>query len=145
MKCDRPTRRSFAWLCSVQTDFRVISRTVSALELAERVGFEPSAAQQNQQIRRREWHIKPLRIRGTEQIHALLDAYWTLSSSRSRVRRASNLKMICQRTFNLIASLPIAIEHFQPLHDKRAIENGRRNRVRHLNSPSPRELRPRER
>src|ERR1700747_613357 len=42
MKCDRPTRRSFAWLCRVQTDFRVISRTVSALGLAERVGFEPT-------------------------------------------------------------------------------------------------------
>src|SRR5262249_59064311 len=28
-----------------------------------------------------------------------------------------------------------AIEDFQPLHVKRPIENGRRNRVRHLNSP----------
>ncbi len=28
----------------------------------------------------------------------------------------------------------------QPLHVKRAIENGRRNRVRHLNSPSAREM-----
>src|SRR5437016_12853429 len=28
-----------------------------------------------------------------------------------------------------------AIEDFQPLHVKRAIENGRRNRVRHLKSP----------
>src|SRR5260370_26947583 len=33
-----------------------------------------------------------------------------------------------------------AIEHFQSLHVKRAIENGRRNRVRHLTSPSAREL-----
>jgi hypothetical protein len=40
MKCDRPTGESFAWPCRVQTDFRVISRVVSALELAERVGFE---------------------------------------------------------------------------------------------------------
>ena len=31
-------------------------------------------------------------------------------------------------------------EDFQPLHLTRAIENGRRNRVRHLNSPSVREL-----
>jgi hypothetical protein len=43
-ECDRPTRRSFAWLCRVQTDFRVISRTVSTLGLAERVGFEPSVS-----------------------------------------------------------------------------------------------------
>ena len=28
-----------------------------------------------------------------------------------------------------------AIEDFQPLEVKRAIENGRRNRIRHLNSP----------
>ena len=42
MKCDRPTRESFAWPCRVQTDFRVISGVVSALELAERVGFEPT-------------------------------------------------------------------------------------------------------
>ena len=34
-----------------------------------------------------------------------------------------------------------AIEDFRPLHVKRAIENGRRKRVRDLNSPSARELR----
>src|SRR6266550_326797 len=39
-----------------------------------------------------------------------------------------------------ISGTGFAIEDFQPLHVKRAIENGRRNRVRHLNSPSVREF-----
>jgi hypothetical protein len=36
----QPMRRSFAWPCRVQTDFRVISRIVSALEHGGESGFE---------------------------------------------------------------------------------------------------------
>jgi hypothetical protein len=45
---------------------------------------------------------------------------------------------------NPTSSLPIAIEDFHPLHVKHTIENRRHNRVRHLNSPLPPELRLRE-
>lgn len=34
--------RVFAWPCRVQTDFRVISRVISVLDLAEREGFDLS-------------------------------------------------------------------------------------------------------
>jgi hypothetical protein len=42
--------------------------------MAERVGFEPRAAQQNKQIRRREWHTKPPQFSENKQLHILLDA-----------------------------------------------------------------------
>src|SRR4026208_2361011 len=45
---------------------------------------------------------------------------------------------LCTGEYLFYGSIPetgFAIEDFQPLQVKRAIENGRRNRVRHLNSP----------
>src|SRR5215469_4331774 len=44
-------------------------------------------------------------------------------------------KAVQEQNGGSIAGTGFATEDFQPLHVKRAIENGRRNRVRHLNSP----------
>src|SRR6516165_2975586 len=49
-------------------------------------------------------------------------------------------KAVQEQNGGSIPGTGFAIEDFQPLHVKRAIENGRRNSVRHLNSPSAREL-----
>src|SRR5262249_61895442 len=49
-------------------------------------------------------------------------------------------KAVQEQNRGSIPGTGVAIEDFQPLHVKRAIENGRRNRVGHLNSPSAREL-----
>src|SRR5262249_19525344 len=49
-------------------------------------------------------------------------------------------KAVQEQNGGSIPGTGFAIEDFQPLHVKGAIENGRRNRVRHLNSPSAREL-----
>src|SRR5215831_16364009 len=49
-------------------------------------------------------------------------------------------KAVQEHNGGSIPGTGFAIEDFQPLHVKRAIKNGRRNRVRHLNSPSAREL-----
>src|SRR5262249_25643873 len=44
-------------------------------------------------------------------------------------------KAVQEQNGGSISGTSFAIEDFQPLHVKRAIENGRCNRVRHLNSP----------
>src|SRR5215469_3046688 len=49
-------------------------------------------------------------------------------------------KSVQKQNGGSIPGTGFAIEDFQPLHFKRAIENSRRNRVRHLNSPSAREM-----
>src|SRR5438445_13668988 len=45
-------------------------------------------------------------------------------------------KAVQEQNGGSISGTGFAIEDFQPLHVKLAIENGRRNHVRHLNSPS---------
>src|SRR5258708_2998208 len=49
-------------------------------------------------------------------------------------------KAVQEQNGGSIPGTGFAIEDFQPLHLKRAIKNGRCIRVRHLNSPSAREL-----
>src|SRR5215510_1186994 len=53
-------------------------------------------------------------------------------------------KAVQEQNGGSISGTGFAIEDFQLLHVKRAIENGRRNRVRHRNSPSARESHLRE-
>ena len=50
-------------------------------------------------------------------------------------------KAVQEQNGGTILGTGFAIEDFQPLHVKSAIENGGRNRVRHLNSPSAHESR----
>ncbi len=47
----------------------ILSRT-----LLFEIGIRTQAFQRNQQIRRREWHIKPLRFYKSNQLHVALDA-----------------------------------------------------------------------
>src|SRR5579859_1119388 len=49
-------------------------------------------------------------------------------------------KAVQEQNGGTVPGTGFAIEDFQPLHVKRAIENGWRNRIRHLNSPSVCEL-----
>jgi hypothetical protein len=61
---------------------------------------------------------------------------WESYAEHMRRRR----KAVQEQNGRSISGTGFAIEDFQPLHVKRAIENGRCNRVRYLNSSSVREF-----
>ena len=70
-----------------------------------------------------------------KQRHDIYPQAWESAEHMRRRRKA-----VQEQNGGSTPGTGFAIEDFQPLQVKRAIEDGRRNRVRHLNSPSAREL-----